>query len=292
MSLYSTAMRTIRQYMVDASANQKKHDDKLANLEPYKGSTYYIDERSRLAKDTADSLEYIRKQTKSELADVIKSMRENIRNRATQAPTQDMAASLSILNQLDNVSVAQMRMYAQTMADCPLAMQMLQQIGQKHKITLNVPDVEQMSHTVDVLEYNLNLALTYDGKADAMRPSLDMIRPYFQPDDAYLDMPSVKTAEKANDAFWNNIVQCGNPSMLETPKGTPLPVEAYHVFADLDGLLKYIDANTTGMNDVDRDSKVNEILSECPDNYGAVYRNYIATGEKLAFNGSDGTTEE
>ena len=291
MSLYSTAMRTIRQYMVDASANQKKHDDKLATLEAYKGSTYYIGERDRLAKDTADSLEYIRKQAKGELADIIKSMRENIRARATKAPTQDMAASLSILNQLNNVSVAQMRMYAQTMADCPLAMQMLSQIAKKYNVMLTVPDIEQMSRSVDVLEHNLALALTYDGTTNAMRPSLDMIRPYFQPDDAYLDM-SVKTAEKANDAFWNNIVQCGSPAMLESPSSTPLPVEVYHVFADLDGLLKYIDANTAGMNDVDRDSKVNEILSECPDNYGAVYRNYLATGEKLAFSGSNGTTEE
>ena len=292
MSLYSTAMRTIRQYMVDASANQQKYADKVANLESYKGSSYYTGECERMAKDTADSLEYLQKQAKGEIADIIKAMRDNVRNRATQAPTQDMAAALTILNQLDNVSVAQLRMYSQTMAECPIALQMLQQIGNKHGITLSAPDVEQMSHTVDVLEHNLALALTYDGKTDEIRPSLDLIRPYFQPDDAYLDMPSVKTADNANAAFWNNIVQCGDPSMLENPKGTPLPVEVYHVFADLDGLLKYIDANTEGLEDADRESKIADILSECPDNYGAVYRNYLATGEKLAFSGSDGTTEE
>lgn len=292
MSLYSTAMRMIRQYMIDATNIHNQYSSSLSDLDPYKGSVYYDSKSADLMSGETEAIESIRRQNKRELAHIINDMRANVVKRATKNPSQDMAAALTIMNQLDDVSVTMIRMYADAMSECPLAMQMLQQIGQKHNITINVPDVEQMSHSVDVLEYNFNAAMSYDGTTDKVQPTLDTLRQYFQPDDAYLDMPDVKTVDAANDAFWSKYVQCGSPAMLEDPKTATVPVTAYHVFADLDGLLKYIDAKTTGMADAERDSKVNEILSECPDNYGAVYRNYLANGEKLAFSGSDGATEE
>ncbi len=293
MGNYSSVMRTMRKYVSDARSNHGKMQEKLQGLEQFKNSVYYTEKAAEVKKTAQDALTYLRRQAQDELTDTFAQMRANVKKRVTKAPTQDIAASLSILGQLDEITVPQMSMYAEIMSDYPLAMQLLRQIGTKHNIKVSVPDVEAMTRSVDVLEDNVYAILAeYDGSDKQMRMSLERLKGYFQPEENFLDMPGVQTAEKADAAFWNNIIQCGSPTMLDDPNMSGTPVKVDHFFNSLDGLLKYIDVHTQGLNVQERDEKINEILESCPDNYGAIYRNYRATGDKLPLNQSIDETFE
>lgn len=81
-------------------------------------------------------------------------MREIASQRTTKPPTAENVSTLQILGMLDTITPTQMRLYAEQMSDCPLAMLRLGQIASAHNLKLVVSDPDALLKAVDILEDN------------------------------------------------------------------------------------------------------------------------------------------
>lgn len=289
MNNFRNVMRRMRVYTSAVKKNYDSREVESKKREDIKGSTRYDAEMAEVDKRIAAKNVSLKKEVQKDLTESLAEMRKNISQRVTKAPTADMVNSLSILGMLDTVSPTQIKFYAEQMVDCPLAMQRLQQIARNNDIQIMIPDSEAMVRAVDVLESNLaNYISGFDGSTDNMAFSVKRLYDlYFRPEETYLGT-QVDSAEKVDRAFWENIIGIGSPDMLENAEtaGTQ-SVKVQHFFANLDGLMEYMKKQTEGLEGKAKEDKENEILADCPNQYGANYRAYKATGQKLPyFNGT------
>lgn len=284
MSNYKNAMRRMRKYVSEVKKNHDRRGPELEKLAQFKGSPYYDQQAAEV--DRKIEAEHVRlvESAKKDLIAIVKDMRENVGNRITKAPTPEMSACLSILGQLETLTATEVTLYAQQMADCPLAMRKLQEIAGKHNMRINTPDTDAMMRAVDVLEGNfVTLLGGYRGDIDKSSASVHVLFPYFQGDEDYMNTDA-KSTKNADTAFWRDIVQIGTPAMLDSEASMRDTVKAELFFKDLDGLLAYIDKRTVGMDERAVEDERDKILDECPDDYGAKYRLYKSTGIKDPLN--------
>ena len=122
----------------------------------------------------------------------------------------------------------------------------------------------------------------FNGNIDQAPASVRLLYQYFQGDEDYINTPA-KSTDNADALFWKKVVQIGTPAMLDS-ESTGEKVKAELFFKDLDGLMAYMDKRTAGLEGRELEDKQNEILSECPGQYGAAYRYYKANGEKVPLN--------
>lgn len=283
MSNYKNAMRRMRKYVVEVKKNCDSRGQELNKLAPYKGSPYYDRQAAEVNRKIEAERVRLAESVKKDLIAIVEDMRRNVGNRITKAPTPEMSACLTILGQLESLTAAEAGLYAQQMADCPLAMKRLQEIAGKHSIRIKVPDTDAMLRAVDVLEGNFATFLGgYSGNIDKDPASVRTLYHYFLGDEDYMNTPA-KSTDKVDSDFWLDIVQIGTPAMLDSG-ATGEKVKAELFFKDLDGLLAYMDKHTAGLEGRKLEDKKNEILAECPDEYGTKYRYYKATGIKEPLN--------
>lgn len=284
MSNYKNAMRRMRKYVVEVKKNHDSRGRELEKLAQFKGSPYYEQQAAEVDRKIEAERVRLAESVKKDLTAIVKDMRENVGNRITKAPTPEMSACLSILGQLETLTATEITLYAQQMADCPLAMRKLQEIAAKHDMRITAPDTDTMLRAVDVLEGNLVTFLAgYSGDIEKAPASVRQLFQYFQADDDYMNTPA-KSTNNADAAFWRDIVQIGTPAMLDSEAATGDTVKAELFFKDLDGLMAYMGKRTAGLEGKDLEDKQNEILAECPGQYGAAYRYYKARGEKVPLN--------
>ena len=156
MSNYKNAMRRIRKYVVEVKKNYDSRGRELDKLAQFKGSPYYDQQAAEVNRKIEAERIRLAESVKKDLIAIMGDMRKNVSNRITKAPTPEMSACLSILGQLETLTATEAGLYAQQMADCPLAMRRLQEIAGKHDIRIRVPDIDAMLRAVDVLEGNFN----------------------------------------------------------------------------------------------------------------------------------------
>ena len=203
MSNYRNMMRRMRQY---TAAIEKNYKSRMAALEKddvadKKGSTWY--DRYVAEVDRKIEAERVRMGTEvqKELVGMIDTMRKNVGQKITKAPTTDMINTLSLLRMMDSVNPTEIKEYAVQMADCPLAMKALSQIAEKNNIRIAVPDTEEMMRAVDVIEGNIaNYIQNFKGDGN-MSASVKMLHDmYFQAEDYYANTDA-KSAENVDNAF-------------------------------------------------------------------------------------------
>lgn len=283
MSNYRNMMRRMRQYTAAVEKNYKSRTAALEkdDVADKKGSTWY--DRYVAEVDRKIEAERVRLGTEvqKELVGMIDTMRKNVGQKITKAPTTDMVNTLSLLRMMDTVNPTEIREYAAQMADCPLAMKALSQIAEKNSIRIAVPDTEEMMRAVDVIEGNIaNYIQNFTGDSN-MSASVKMLHDmYFQAEDYYANTDA-KSAENVDKAFWRDIVQIGTPAMLDDGDNAGNTVDVKYFFSGLDGLMEFINTHTVGLEGSAKEDKINEILSDCPGQYGAAYRYYLANGEKV-----------
>lgn len=280
MSNFRNAMRRMRQYTAAVKKNYNSRATELEKLYEYKGSVHYDREVQKL--DERIEQERVRLATgvRNDLMGMVEEMRNNVGNRITKAPSTDMVNTLALLGMLDTVSPTDIKQYAIQMCECPLAMKRLQQIAKNHNMLITAPDTDAMMRAIDVLEGNFAMYIQgYTGNDQSMSASVKQLHEYFQPEEAYMNTP-IKSSENVDTVFWQRVVGIGSPAMLESENNTSGSTDVKYFFDTLDGLMAFMDKQTAGLEDKAYTDKINEILADCPGQYGAAYRYYKATGEK------------
>lgn len=283
MSNFKNIMRRTRKYVAETRKNFNSKAVELKKLNPYKGSPYYDRQVSDLEERIEKERIRIAESARKDLMIILEDMRKNVAKRLTKAPTQEISATLALLGQLEQLTPGDIQLYAQPMADCPLALRRLRELARQHDMMIVIPDPDDMFHAVDVLEGNLaNLLGHYNGDDENSLGTVRTLLRYLQGDEDYQGT-SAKSADNVDAMFWRDIIQIGTPDMLDDGT-TPRSVRAELFFKDLDGLLSYMEKRTEGMSDFAAQQEKEKILNECPSQYGAAYRCYRSKGEKLPLN--------
>lgn len=206
-------------------------------------------------------------------------MRKAVGTRMTAPPTVEMVNALNILGMLDTITPTQLQVYAETMADCPLAMQRLSQIAAKNEMRIVTIHPDQMMLAVDIIEGNLVTFLSgFRGNNEQCPPSVKMLYPYFRAEEYYSGSEG-ESAEKVDQRFLDKIVGFGTPELFDNPAEAGVKPKVQYFFESFDGLLQFIHAKTDNVED--KYKEIDNILAQCPDSYGAAYRYYKSTGKKL-----------
>lgn len=278
MGNFKNAMRRMRQYTAAVKKNYDSREKEIEKISDYKGSPYYDKQVTAIDKGIEQKRVELAADVQHDLQNIVNDMRLNLTNRIAKAPTVDMVNNLAILEKFDTLTPARVRIYAEQMADCPLALELLQQIAKKHDIHISIPDTEEMMRAVDVIEGNMAAYINgYHGSDDNVSFTVKNLNRYFQGDDVYLGT-TVGNTEQVDAGFWRDIVGIGSPAMLD-PEGTTKDIKVQLYFSTVEKLHSYIQKQTADMEFGSQEygKKVNEILNECPDIYGAAYREYIVT---------------
>ena len=284
-------MRRMRQYTLALSNIAHSKDKDLENLLSLKKAdeitqTVYDREVEKINQQISEQRKKLLSEVKVDLMGTFEKMREIAKAQISKAPTPEMVSTLQILAMLDNVSPEQFTIYAEQMADCPLAMQRLQQIAKEHEVRIFTDDPEIKLRALDTLEGQLvNFLSNYDGVEEHCPFSVrDMYR-YFRPDDKYMGSKDSPTdTEKVNERFWNEFVGVSSFKVFEDPDMTPGKPKAQYFFSDVSALSAFIKKMTEGVSGSTVEEIENMILENCPERYGGVLRNYRATGEMLNLN--------
>ena len=284
-------MRRMRQYTLALSNNAHSKDKDLENLLSLKKAdeitqTVYDREVEKINQQIGEQRKKLLSEIKADYMKTFENMREIAKAQISKAPTPEMVSTLQILAMLDKVSPEQFTIYAEQMADCPLAMQRLQQIAKEHEVRIFTDDPETKLRALETLEGHLvNFLSNYDGVEEHCPFSVrDMYR-YFRPDDQYMGSKDSPTdTEKVNERFWNEFVGVSSFKAFEDPDMTPGKPKAQYFFSDVSALSAFIKKMTEGVSGSTVEEIENMILENCPERYGGVLRNYRATGEMLNLN--------
>ena len=284
-------MRRMRQYTLALSNNAHSKDKDLENLLSLKKAdeitqTVYDREVEKINQQIGEQGNKLLSEVKVDLMGTFDKMREIAKTQISKAPTAEMVNTLKLLSMLDKVSPEQFTIYAEQMADYPLAMQRLQQIAKEHEQRIYVDDPETKLRALDTLEGQLvNFLSNYDGVEEHCPFSVrDMYR-YFRPDDKYMGSKDSPTdTEKVNERFWNEFVGVSSFKAFEDPDMTPGKPKAQYFFSDVSALSAFIKKMTEGVSGSTVEEIENMILENCPERYGGILRNYRATGEMLNLN--------
>lgn len=271
-------------------ARYKKEMDANADLA---GSARYEQLKNEInARFKADATQ-LRLNAKKKLDSIFETCESNIDGHFKKEPTQAMVNNITLLNMRQNISPSEISIYLNLYDNCYMACQVIKEKAESlgYTVTGEYLTIDDEYHALDVIKTNVvGFIEAYNGLDDLGGPdnmvtSATMLRlaPYFQSEDAYTQYTDVKSSEEADQEFWDQIVGFGSPDILDAEgtlrKSKNTPVSYY--FANIDGLLKFIDVKTQGMSDTEKVIEINNILNDCPPQYGAAYRNYRATGEKV-----------
>ncbi len=283
---YSNTLRIMRFHYVksnethDTYAKAIQKADELLRSDEITKTVYDREVNSAQTEFDSCHKELVSK-AKSELVPEFEAMREIARQQAVKAPTPEVASTLQILSMLDKLTPTQISLYAESLSDCPLAMQALAQIALKHDQRLIVDEPERRLQLLDVFESHVaNFLSNYHGTEEALSFSVRQMLPYLQTEDNVTEYGGTKRVDRA---FWNEFIAEGNPDCYDEDSASSEKPRVQYFFKDTDGLLAFINRETDGKSGSIIEETVNEILANCPESYGAAYRNYKACGEKIVF---------
>lgn len=273
-------MRRMRVYVKEVETGVRNLKSEIKKQDPYKGSPYYDKEVSTIRKNYLDNQQKLKASVVEDLSATLKVMREAAIKKTTTPPTSEMVNTLSILSMLDKITPSQLQLYADQMSNCPLAMLRLQQIASSHNMRINVPDPDALLRVVAVIEDNLAAFLNdYNGIEQESGFRARSLYRYFQPEEYYANN-DVSSAENADTLFWNDIVGFSSPEAFEEDGNANNAPIVQYFFGEIDGLIDFIKKSSE--KSANPDEVENSILAKCPESYGAAYRAYKATGEKLS----------
>lgn len=277
-------MRRMRVYTkaVENTVNEK--NIKIEGQKDLIGCTLYDRKIAEINSETEQIQQRLKSDIIKDLSETLHSMREIASQRTTKPPTSENVNTLQILGMLDSITPTQMKLYAEQMSDCPLAMLRLGQIASAHNLKLVISDPDALLKAVDILEDNLSAYINgFNGNESLCGTRVRQLYLYFQPEEYYAQS-DLKTSENADKLFWERYIGIATPEIFDNPnKASKKPIVQYF-FGGIDGLLDFINkAKSESMGENEEDV-INRILSNCPDKYSAAYRLYMATGEKLPLN--------
>ena len=272
-------MRRMRVYVKEVETDVRNRNNEVKKQEQFKGSPYYDSEVAKIDKAHLENRQKMKAAIVKDLSATLKLMREAAAKKSATPPTAEMVNTLSILGMLDRITPSQLQLYAGQFSDCPLAMLRLQQIASAHNMRIVIDDPDALLRVVDVIEDNLAAFIEgFNGNEQDSSFRVRTLYRYFQPEEVYSNS-TVQSSENADAMFWQNIVGFSSPEAFEEMGDSQnVPVVQYF-FGETDGLIDFIKKSCEKSSDPDKTE--NDILAKCPEQYGAVYRAYKATGAKL-----------
>lgn len=217
-----------------------------------------------------------------EISGYLGDMRELAKQYTVKPPTPEMVSTLQILSMLDRVTPVQITLYAEQLADCPLAMSALQQIAAKHNQRIIIDDADSRLQQLDMFaSYITGFLQGFSGEDETSPATVRQLLPYLQSE---AQLMSVGGTENANRSFWARFISQGDPAFYDQDGTTAGKPKVQYFFNNVDELLGFIKQETAGKEEGERPGIINDILNNCPDRYGAAYRAYMACGEKDAIN--------
>lgn len=297
---FKGVMRNMREFTAEMDNNKVRHSrarEKAANdYAEAKGSMLYERVFAEVDNDFSARRVATVEKFKKELMPLLDGMRAEASARVIKAPTTDMINNLALLNEMEDLTPGTLKLYAESMRNCPLALQKLAQIAKKNDLQMSVPPQDSILNNIDRLEGFLAEYLRYYMGDLTMCPSFatrDMWR-YFQPEDAYVK--GVKfddsllgrtfhSTEEVDNLFWTQFVGIGSPDIVSsTAENAPV---VQYFFSSVEALSDFIEKSCNGLSAEKAKEVTESILSDCPEQYGTIYRNYKDTGETLDLNGSE-----
>jgi len=287
-------MRRMRQYSKAVSDNRHAGDVERERLSMLKNQdeiteTVFHREMNEVNQKIEERRVSLAESLKQDLMETLSEMREIASREITRPVTQEMAATLQILGMLDDITPTQLSLYARDMSGCPLAMKRLQQIAASHDMRIHMDNPEDRLTAIDYLEGRLvDFLLGYTGDEDDSTSSSRALLPYFQPEEAYMgNAETLVDTERVNRTFWREFVGQSDPGLYDNPDGDTKPPKAQYFFSDVEALSAFIIKATSGLVGPMQEAAVNAILADCPEQYGAAYRCFKASGEKIDLNDTD-----
>ncbi len=119
-------MRRMRQFTHDMTANAHSKDKDIERLRKLKRDdeitqTVYDRELSAIQEGIKAQTVKVKTECKKDLMGTLEEMRRSAGNQIIKPPTQEMVSTLQLLAMLDDITPTQLTLYAEQMADCPLA---------------------------------------------------------------------------------------------------------------------------------------------------------------------------
>ena len=278
MTNYKNIMTRMRKYVMDASEEFHKYNAEIEGIDPYNGSAFYEESSKIIFEKHFEAMKDLKTGVIKDVSKVLDKMRSRALELASAPPTADMINILSVLSDLSMITPAQFGIYAQRMADSPLALMKLQQIAEEHDIAMNITPIEAYVEAIDLLEHSLSVFIRcFDGDISNPRSGAYSYCRFFMPDNWYKDT-DIKSADKPDKYFWENeISSVVSPEVFEeTGTLEKIPEITYH-FDTVNSLVDYI--NKSCENSRDPDKTVEDILSFCPETYRDAYSIFKQTGE-------------
>lgn len=284
---FSKAVRVVKEYVSAAESLLADSNAKIKAQERYKGSAGYDSDVAVIKQEATKKMTELKKTARDKIDKIGEDMKKNAFTRTTKAPTTEMVSTLQILKMLgEDVTPNDINNYMEVMKDTPIAMRVLNQIAEKNHMVIPKIDSEMMNRAADVVLYNLsNFVEGFNGNETECTASIRMLYPYFQSDMKYKEQNV--TGKTVESRLWEKLVGYASPAILDNPvEANGLSVKAQYFFKDIPEMLSFMNKSMEG---VEPDSKeaygiMNEILDNCPDQYGAVYRHFLATKEILPLN--------
>ncbi len=117
--------------MAEINAN---YDKAVKRLEPFKGSDGYNQGMQEAQAQRDASVRQMRETYVKQFRDVAAKMRDSVSRRPLVAPTTEQTALLSVLQMRQSLGKDELERVAQQMGGCPVALAVLDDLAQKHKV--------------------------------------------------------------------------------------------------------------------------------------------------------------
>lgn len=281
MKEFPEAMRLGRWTRTELEKNHAAQQREVGAVDPrIKGSPLYTETVEKINQKHEAERKRIAEKSRADAKTIIDRIRENVYSHVSKAPSTDQVNTLQVLRTLDTITAREMQIYAEQMSSSPLAMKSLSQIARDHKIHVETLDTDRLIEAVNTLAWHLNAISHYSGDEPHAPASLRIALKYFESDRDYQRTNTPGGTREADLKFWEDVVQYGDPRMLDA-EGSYKPASPKYFFKNLDEMIEYMKQAAEGLDEGEAEKVQTEILINSPTQYGAVYRNYKATGEKL-----------
>lgn len=117
--------------MTEINAN---YDKAVKRLEPFKGSDGYNQGMQEAQAQREASVRQMRETYLKQFREVAAKMRDSVTRRPLIAPTTEQAALLGVLQMRQSLGRDELERAAQQMGGCPVALAVLDDLAQKHKV--------------------------------------------------------------------------------------------------------------------------------------------------------------
>lgn len=137
----------IRDFRKAVSMANEKFDPAYKDLERYRDSEYYQEDKAKIDKARKQLLDEVRQDAKKELNAIVDDMRRTYEQKPSKAPTAEQLAILQALKMRDSVSKDELREALNAVKGCPLAERVVGELAAKHHHVLGM-ERELTSDTV------------------------------------------------------------------------------------------------------------------------------------------------